>query len=404
MAFDFEKFHKFGPAAFVLKAIIAAVIADVVLLSFILLRRGYRRWYFAKRDARVIEIRRQWDAVIRGDIPFETWRNNPRDCQIVESMALDAFELAGSAESAQILKFLRASGLIAKCTFEARRYKGWRRREALVALGRTRAPEAIPVLTEGLRDRDPETRMAALRGLERMACPESAKGILNWISEAGLTLPALPVQSALLQCCAEQPQLLIPHLRHSDAAVREVLARVLGEVATPAVANDLLQFVDDDLAELRAAAARALSQSKPHLALGSLTQLAQDPVWFVRLRAIVSLGELRSQSAIPILLRGLTDSKRLVRVRAAEALLKMDSDQVAIFESVVATKDRYGIDAYLTGLDNCGAGAALKTRLMQLPTTPARNALLEMLNERMLPTALSVPQEIGSAKTAAAGV
>jgi hypothetical protein len=82
----------------------------------------------------------------------------------------------------------------------------------------------------------------------------------------------------------------------------------------------------------------------------------------------------------------------------------MDSDQVAIFESVVATKDRYGIDAYLTGLDNCGAGAALKTRLMQLPTTPARNALLEMLNERMLPTALSVPQEITSAKTAAAGV
>lgn len=402
MAFAFEKFHKFGPAAFVLKAIIAAVIADVLLLSFILLRRGYRRWYFAKRDARVIEIRRQWDALVRGDVPFEQWRQNPRDCQIVESMALDAFELANSVESAKLLKFLRASGLIAKCTFEARRYKGWRRREALVALGRTRAPEAIPVLTEALRDRDPETRMSALRGLERMACPESAKGILSWISETGLTVPALPVQSALLQCCAEQPQLLIPHLRHSDAAVREVLARVLGEVATPAVANDLLQFVDDDLAELRAAAARALSQSQPHLALGSLTQLAQDPVWFVRLRAIVSLGELRNQSAIPILLRGLTDSKRLVRVRAAEALLKLDSDQVAIFESVVSTKDRYGIDAYLTGLDNCGAAAALKNRLMQLPTTPARNALLEMLNERLLPTAISVPQETASA--AAAGI
>ena len=402
MAFAFEKFHKFGPAAFVLKAIIAAVIADVLLLSFILLRRGYQRWYFAKRDARVIEIRRQWDALVRGDVPFEQWRQNPRDCQIVESMALDAFELANSVESAKLLKFLRASGLIAKCTFEARRYKGWRRREALVALGRTRAPEAIPVLTEALRDRDPQTRMSALRGLERMACPESAKGILSWISETGLTVPALPVQSALLQCCAEQPQLLIPHLRHSDAAVREVLARVLGEVATPAIANDLVQFVDDELSELRAAAARALSQSKPRTALGPLTQLAQDPVWFVRLRAIVSLGELRNQSAIPILLRGLTDSKRLVRVRAAEALLKLDSDQVAIFESVVSTKDRYGIDAYLTGLDNCGAAAALKNRLMQLPTTPARNALLEMLNERLLPTAISVPQETASA--AAAGI
>jgi HEAT repeat protein len=402
MAFAFDKFHKFGPAAFVLKAIIAAVIADVVLLGFILLRRGYRRWYFAKRDARVIEIRKQWDALVRGDVPFEDWRNNPRDCQIVESMALDAFELANNIESAKILKFLRTSGLIAKCTFEARRYKGWRRREALVALGRTRAPEAIPVLTEGLKDPDPETRMAALRGLERMACPESATGILNWISEAGLTVPALPVQSALLQCCAEQPQLLIPHLRHSDAAVREVLARVLGEVATPALANDLLQFVDDDLAELRAAAARALSHSQPQKALSPLSQLAQDPVWFVRLRAIVSLGELRNPSATAVLLRGLTDSKRLVRVRAAEALLKMDSDQAAIFQSVAATQDRYGIDAYLTALDNCGAVDALKHRLMQLPITPGRDALLEMLTERLLPTAISVPQAI--AAKAAAGI
>ena len=402
MAFDFEKFHKFGPAAFVLKAIIAAVVADFVLLGFILLRRGYRRWYFAKRDARVIEIRKQWDALIRGDIPFETWRNNPRDCQIVESMALDAFELAGSTESAQILKFLRSSGLIAKCTFEARRYHGWRRREALVALGRTRAPEAIPVLTEALRDRDPETRMAALRGLERMSCPEAAKGILDWISESGLTVPALPVQSALLQCCAEQPQLLIPHLRHSDREVREVLARVLGEVATPALANDLLQFVDDDLSELRAAAARALAQSHPHLAIGSLSQLAQDPVWFVRLRAIVSLGELRNQSAISILLCGLTDSKRLVRARAAEALLKMDSDQVAIFESVVATKDRYGVDAYLTGLDNAGLVGSLQTRLAQLPPTASRDAMLEILNNKLLPTATSISKPLTAAKAASA--
>jgi HEAT repeat protein len=190
-------------------------------------------------------------------------------------------------------------------------------------------------------------------------------------------------------------------LRNSDAAVREVLARVLGEVATPTVANDLLQFVDDDLAELRAAAARALSQSQPQRALNSLSQLAQDPVWFVRLRAMVSLGELRNQSAIPILLHGVTDSKRLVRVRAAEALLKINSDQVAIFESVVASNDRYGLDAYLTALDNAGATASLQTRLGQLPPTAGRDALLEILNEKVLPTAISLPGPL-TAKAASA--
>jgi hypothetical protein len=87
----------------------------------------------------------------------------------------------------------------------------------------------------------------------------------------------------------------------------------------------------------------------------------------------------------------------LVRLRAAEALVKLDSDQVAILERVVATKDRYGIDAFLTGLDNAGAIGALKNRLMQLPHTPDRDALLEMLNERLLPTAITVPAVASSA-------
>jgi HEAT repeat protein len=341
MAFDFKNFVTLAPAAFVLKAILVAVTADVILLAFILLRRAYRRWYFMRRDARVIEIRQQWESLVRGAIPFETWRNNPRDCQIVESFALDAFEIANCTESALILKFLRTSGLIAKFTFEARRHQGWRRREAMVALGRTRAPEAIPVLSDALRDKDPETRLAAVRALERMSCPEAGKELLNWMAESGLTVPALPVQSALLQCCAERPQMLISYLQHAHGATREILARVLGEIATPALQTSLLQFVDDELPELRAAAARALSHSDPQAALASLTELSEDPIWFVRLRAFVSLGELKSAAVIPVLLRGLSDAKRLVRLRAGEALLKADSDQTAILRKVVAMKDRY---------------------------------------------------------------
>ena len=389
MAFDFEKLEKLGPAAFIVKAILAAVMADLLFLGFILLRRGYRRWYFARRDARVIQIRQQWDALLRGEIGFETWRNNPMDCQIVESMALDAFDSAQREESARILTFLRSSGLIAKCSFEARRHRGWRRREALVVLGRTRAPEAIPTLAEALRDRDMETRLAALHGLERMSCPEAGKSILDWISEAGLNVPAHPVQSALIQCCVERPQILIPHLQNAQGPVRELLARVLGEVATPSLKTDLLEFVDDELPELRAAAARALSHGGSSLTVDALNQLSQDQIWFVRLRAMVSLGELHAPSALNILLRGITDSKRLVRMRAAEALLKLGLDEAAIFEKVVASQDRYGIDAYLSALDNAGLIASVEEKIKQLEPS-RRDALLEVLGTRILPgTALS---------------
>src|SRR5216684_2407969 len=53
----FEKIWRLSPAAFVLKAIVIAVVANALLLAFILLRRTRRKRYFAKRDGRVFELR-----------------------------------------------------------------------------------------------------------------------------------------------------------------------------------------------------------------------------------------------------------------------------------------------------------------------------------------------------------
>lgn len=348
----FERAWRFGPAAWVVKAIIVFVVADGIVLAFILLRRTYRRRFFAKRDARAFQIRQAWDQVISGQIPYETWRNNPFDRRIAETIALDAFEAAGPEESARLLKFLRASGLIERRIFEARKFTGWRRMRALVALGRTRALEGIPALAEALHDRDQEIRLAALRGLGRTACPQAAEAILEWLADRGLMVPALPLQGALVQCCAENPWLLLPYLRHAEDAMREVLGRVLGEVATPSLDMDMPEFAGDKLPELRAAAARALSHADPSLALEILSELARDPVWFVRLRAVVSLGKFSNSQAIPALLLGLTDSNRLVRIRAAESLVELKTDMARVFEQVLDTKDRYALHAYLTALEN----------------------------------------------------
>src|SRR5579883_3310440 len=195
------------PATLVAKAIVVAFAADIVLLAFILIRRGYRKHYFAKRDARVFYYRQRWNALISGEIPYNTWRKKAFDRGIIETIALDAFEAAGPQEATKLLKFLRTSGLIEKRIHEARELRGWKRMRALVALGRTRAPEGIIALAEGLRDRDLEIRLAALRGLARMASPQAAEEILACIGERGLVVPALPLQNALVQCCAERPQI-----------------------------------------------------------------------------------------------------------------------------------------------------------------------------------------------------
>ncbi len=398
----FEKLWRLGPAAFVLKAIVAAIVADASFLGFILIRRFYRKRYFAKRDGRVFELRKNWDRMISGQIPYESWRGKPFDRRIVETIALDALEAAGAEESARLLKFLRKSGLIEKRIYEARKLTGWRRMRALVALGQTRAPEGIPALAEGLRDRDPEIRLAALRGLGRTACPQAAEEILAWVGEKGLCVPALPLQSALIQSCAERPKLLIPYVRQAEGPLREVLGRVLGEVATPALTMDLLQFVGDDLDELRAASARAMSHSEHGLALDVLNELVGDPVWFVRLRAIISLGTLCDARGIPDLIRGLKDSHRLVRLRAAEALVMLKTQMVPIFQQVLATQDRYGLQAYLTALENAGLRGKLEGELQtaSIVCEDEKNTLWRVLQAGMLLPEEPAMAESGATKSA----
>jgi len=165
--------------------------------------------------------------------------------------------------------------------------------------------------------------------------------------------------------------LLLPYVQSATGPLREVLGRVLGEVATPSLGLDLLQFVGDDLDELRAAAARALAQSPSGLAFDVLSELARDPIWFVRLRAIVSLGKLSDRRALPALLRGLTDSNRLVRLRAAEALVASKTEMVPVFQQVVATGDRYGLHAYLTAVENANVLAKLEEELQSSTSLPA---------------------------------
>src|ERR1700756_2562957 len=98
MGSTFDTFRKLGPAAFVVKAIVSVIVADLLLLAFILLRRTYRKWYFANRDARMLAIRQQWDALIAGEIAYPTWRTKTSQRELIEAMVLDAYEVANPEE------------------------------------------------------------------------------------------------------------------------------------------------------------------------------------------------------------------------------------------------------------------------------------------------------------------
>lgn len=394
----FSELLKFGPAAFVVKAIVAAVAGDVLLIGFILLRRAYRKRYFQRHDSRTFEFRQNWEAIVGGKLPYEFWRTNPFDRRIVEEIALNDLDSANSRESARLLHFLRDSGLIEKRILEARKLRGWRRRRALVALGRTRAPEGIHALAEALRDADMENRHAALRGLGRMASPEAAEEILTWVAESGMKVAALPLQNALINCCRERPQVLVPYIQHANGDVREMLARVMGEVATPSMDVNLLNLAEDDLPELRAAAARAMRNTNAYEALEVLTELAKDSVWYVRLRAVVALGKLNNPGAVPHIIQALADASRLVRVRAGEALVAQNGELLPNFQHVIELRDRYGLHAYLAALENAELRPKLEEELRANSSLSGKQKeqLEEVLQTGALPEMEPVEEPAGA--------
>jgi hypothetical protein len=184
-----------------------------------------------------------------------------------------------------------------------------------------------------------------------MGLPEAAEPILESFMVGGLKIPSDPVANALVRCYLNSPEALLPYLRRSQGEARELLARVASELATPAMADEMIILAEDPRPEVRAAAAQALAVAPLQLAIPALADLARDETWFVRLRAVSALNEITHPRAIPILLEAVRDSNRLVRMRAAAALSKFQHGTVEILQSIVDSRDRYALHAMISALE-----------------------------------------------------
>ena len=154
---------------------------------------------------------------------------------------------------------------------------------------------------------------------------------------------------------------------------------MLGELASPELGEELLILAADALPEVRASAARALGNTNTSYTLPALHSLAADPEWFVRLRAVVALGQIENSSKIRILLRALCDANRHVRQRAAWALAQMEPHLQQILEDVVATKDDYALQAFLSELERSGAIEKIVSGFDTSDHHSAETALMEVV-------------------------
>jgi len=381
MASVFNLLDRLGPAGIVLQAIAVTALGIAALLAFILTRRGWRSRLYRRRDARVVEIRAQWDIIVDGRARPEVWRRDPVSVEIVETLLLDSLEEAGDTETDRLTRALRRSGLLDARIHEARVRRGWRKRQALTSLGRMRAPEAIAALTEALDDRSPATVITAIRALGRIGCPGAAAPLLEHLVTRSESLPTFPVENAIIGACKSQPEVITPYLDRAAPEVKRMLVRALSEIARGDMTDVLLRLTSDPEAEVRASSARLLTMAPVDVALPALSGLATDEEWFVRLRAIVALGQLQHPGATASLVRGLCDRHRFVRLRAARGLATMEKHLTTVLDEVEATKDRYALQALLSELELSGVVMSYVSRLT---TTGAARAHAERLVTRIV--------------------
>ena len=334
---------------------LAITIAGIgILLSAIFLRRILRDHYLRHRDLHVARIRRDWDRIINMEIPQETWMSDSLDRKIAEEMLLDRMDVADPSELILFRQFIRSSGLLDRRIWEVRHYRGWRRRQALLALGRMQIPEGIPAMIEAATDRNPATLVDLIRGLGRIGIPQAAEPILELVESGRISCPPQTLQVALVHCYRGQASPLLKKIPDSSDAFRPLLARVLAEVADHTTTGDLSPLTMDPLAEVRACAARALGAVRPPNACATLMRLASDEEWFVRLRAVVALGELADSASLRVLVGALCDSNRLVRLRAAAALVRFEGKETKIFQLTIQTRDRYALQALVSEMERSG--------------------------------------------------
>lgn len=350
---------EFGSEAMAINALtpiasgVAGIVIVVILVTLVAIatRRIIRSIYFHRRDTRAYQVRLQWADILSGATPASRWRGKRLDREVVETMLLDSIEAAAPGQLPPLLSLLRNSGLLDLRLHDARTATGWRQRSALVALGRTRAREAMGPLVDALYSPDLHVRTAAVRGLGEIGLVDAAAPILERLATGELNVPPAVISTALVQCCGSDPRRLLRYIHMTTGNERELLARVLAEADLSSLGEELISLAKDVSPEVRASAARGLPKLHPSIAVPVLTELATDESWFVRLRAAIALGSMGVPDVIEPLVRMLRDSNRLVRQRSAAALVRRSNDLQKILEDAVALNDSYGLQALLSELD-----------------------------------------------------
>ena len=234
-------------------------------------------------------------------------------------------------EDRQILaRLLEHGGAIDTARRETRSRKATTRACAGEFLGNAGAVEALPDLTTLLRDRDPEVRWAAARGLGRLGDTAGVPVLLASL-EGQPPLPVDVVADAVFEIRDCPLAMLRQGLRSRSVPTRAVAVELLGRFQAVSATAELIDVLSYDPSfEVRARAARSLGRIGSPRAIEPLLACLEGSPTAVCAQAVWALGRLGAAEAVPGLRDLFLNSTHLLSEQAAQALAAIAPLGVAI--------------------------------------------------------------------------
>ena len=199
------------------------------------------------------------------------------------------------------------------------------RLEAVRRLGKSEVRWARSHLLRALRDPDIRVAAAAGRMLARGKVRAAVPIVVPWL--ASTSVEAQQAAAEILGDLGDPsaiPQ-LIRSIGNQDPQVRVRVVTALGRIGTGAVVVPLIDRLDDDKAEVRLAAVEQLMATGDRRAVIPLVGLFTEPSIEVRVASITAVGRLGDRAALPALLRLLRDPNEQIKKAAVTALGNLEA-------------------------------------------------------------------------------
>jgi len=205
--------------------------------------------------------------------------------------------------------------------------------QAAVELEALRAPEALPALQAGLRDRDPLVRASAVEALRGVGDPSAVPAVSTRLRDAAIVVrrSAADALGALGDPTAASA--LGRALRDPDPDVRRLAARSLLTLKTPEASEALARALRDRDPRVRATVIEALRQFGTPQAVPIALRYVRAWQSSTREAAAAALGGLKDPRAVPVLQRAVhRESNPYTRLSMAKALVELGAWSPAVVE------------------------------------------------------------------------